>query len=44
MLAFVNLKDGVQAEEKEMTAALKDVVKIKIGSFAVPKILVSGAH
>ena len=41
MLAFVNLKDGVQAEEKEMTAALKDVVKIKIGSFAVPKILVS---
>ena len=37
----MNLKDGVQAEEKEMTAALKDVVKMKIGSFAVPKILVS---
>lgn len=37
--AFVILKDGVTDSEEEMAQSLKKLVRKKIGSFAVPQLV-----
>ena len=37
--AFVILKDGVSDSDEEMAKSLKQLVKKKIGSFAVPQLV-----
>ena len=36
MIAFLILRDGVDAEDKEIVKSLKDLVRKKIAAFAIP--------
>ena len=36
VIAFVIVKEGVELDEQRLCDSLKDLIKIKIGSFAIP--------